>query len=86
LLEAGQADEAEGFVDAFGHLDALDLAQRVGDVLEDGHVRPEGVVLEHHAQIPLVGLHELAVRYGYDDVSADGDAAFVRLLQPADHA
>ena len=31
--------------------------EREADVLEDGHVRVEGVVLEHHRHPPLVGRH-----------------------------
>ena len=49
-------DEVGGLLDPPG-LDALlDLAglQRVGDVLADRHVRPQGVRLEHHADVPLV--------------------------------
>ncbi len=50
-------DEGGGLLDPPG-LDALlDPAglQRVGDVLADRHVRPQGVRLEHHADVPLVG-------------------------------
>ena len=33
-------------------------AQRVGDVVEDRHVRPDRVALEHHAHVALLGGHE----------------------------
>ena len=37
-------------------------AQRIGDVVEHRHVRPDGVGLEHHAEPAVVRRHEDAAR------------------------
>src|SRR5258705_504743 len=58
LLVAIHPDELERAVDLRLHLGGRDLLlrlQRERDVLLDGHVRPDGVALEHHANVPLVG-------------------------------
>ncbi len=67
---------------------ALADLQREGDVVEHGHVRPDRVGLEHHAQAALVGrhVHVPAVARGEQDAVTDGDAAAVRLLQAGDGA
>ncbi len=60
----------------------------VGDVVEHGHVRPDGVGLEHHADPALVGrdgLGALSITAPHDRV-ADGDGAGVRRLEPGDTA
>src|SRR5579859_1147216 len=33
-------------------------SERVGDIVEDGHVRPDRVALEDHAEVALVGWNE----------------------------
>ena len=56
------------------------LAQAVGDVLGDGHVREQGVVLEYGVDVALVRrntLHELA---------RDADRPSVGLLEAGKHA
>ena len=54
--------------------------QREGEVLEDGLVRIEGVVLEHHRDIPI------AWGKPVDDLVADPDLAVGDLFEPCNHA
>ena len=57
LFEARQVDQRQGVVHLLGDLRAgrfLDL-EAVGHIVEDGHVRPEGIVLKDHADVPLIG-------------------------------
>ena len=54
--------------------------QRKGDVVEDRHVRIERVVLEHHRDVAVLGMHVV------DELVADPDAAVGDLLEPGDHA
>ena len=49
-----------------------------GDVLRDGHVRPESVALEHHAGIAPVRRHPRDVLF------AEKDAPFLRLVKAGD--
>ena len=56
----------------------LALLQAEGEVLLDGHVRVERVVLEHHRDVAVLG------RQVVDDPAADGDRARGDLLQPGD--
>ena len=51
--------------------------QREGQVLEDGLVRIEGVVLEHHRDVPI------ARGKAVDDLVPDPDLAVRDLLEPA---
>ena len=76
-----EADQGQGL---FGAL--LDFALRpardpeaVADILEDGHVREEGVGLEHHGDVAVGG------RQVGDVALADVDAAGCRQLQSGDH-
>ena len=57
LLEPRELDETEGLSDAAGLRRPVELAvpQAEGDVLLDGEVREEGVVLEDHVHGPQVG-------------------------------
>ena len=52
--------------------------QSEGQVLLDGHVRVERVVLEHHRDVPVLG------RQVVDDAVADLDRAAADLLQAGD--
>ena len=73
---------SERLVDPAGHLGlrhAL-LAQAVGDVLGNGHVREQRVGLEDGVDVALVGRNALHV------VAADADEALVGLLEPGEHA
>ena len=54
--------------------------QREGQVLEDGLVRVESVVLEHHRDIPI------AWRKPVDHLVADADLAVRDLFEPGNHA
>jgi len=54
--------------------------EREGDVLENGHVRPERVVLEHHRARTFLGAEASHVATGYDDRPA------VRCEESRDHA
>ena len=56
------------------------LAQAVGDVLGDGHVREQGVRLEHGVDVALVRRDALHV------LAADADEALVGLLEAGEHA
>ena len=55
-VPAGELHELEHLGDPAGdlRLRQLALAQRVGDVLGDRHVREQRVVLEEHAEVALV--------------------------------
>src|SRR6187397_864855 len=59
--------------------DAL-LAQPVADVLGDGHVREQRVVLEHGVHVAPVG------RHARDGLAGEVDLARGRLLEARDHA
>src|SRR5690606_38610272 len=50
------------------------------DVLEDIHMRPERMALEHHAGRTLLG------RQARNVFAINGDRAVSRLLEPSDHA
>ena len=58
---------------------AADL-EPVGHVVVHAHVRVERVVLEHHRDVPVLGLERV------DDRVADGDLAGGDRLEPRDHA
>ena len=60
--------------------------ERVGDVLEHGHVRPDRVRLEDHAEVALVGRHERRRRRRGDDAPAQRDLAGVGTLEAGDQA
>ena len=65
-----------------GHL--LDL-QAKGDVVIGGHVRPQGVGLEHQVQSTFAGLGIVGV-VGVDHLhTVDGHDAVLGLLQSGDH-
>ena len=55
------------------------LSKAVRDVLRDGHVGEEGVVLEHGVHVALVRRHAL------DRGTGDPDLAFVGILEPRQH-
>ena len=76
-LETFERDDAEDLADAVAVLPprhALHLEPK-GDVVVDGHVREERVLLEHHVQRPLVR------RDRGDIATLEHDAAFVRHLE-----
>src|SRR3546814_401249 len=51
--------------------------QRIGYVIEDAQVRPDGVGLEYHAQSTLLGGHGNALGLGPHDFAANGDFSVV---------
>jgi hypothetical protein len=57
LAVATELDQLKGTLDAAGDIAAADAAQleRKGDVGSHIHVRKQGIVLEHHAHVALVG-------------------------------
>ena len=63
-----------------GHAAAF---ERIGDVLDHRHVRPDRVGLEHHAEIALVRRHEHAGGDVDHCAVADRDASAVGLSRPA---
>jgi hypothetical protein len=77
-----ELDERQHFFDpcdliARGH--SL-LAQAERDVRGDGEMRKQSVVLEHHVGRPLIGRHPRDVFAG------EQNAAFIRLIEPSQHA
>jgi hypothetical protein len=81
-LEAGEIDLAQPLGHARRDLGGGELAQleAVGHVARHRHVRPERVVLEHHADVPLVG------RQPAHHAPAETDLARVGLVEPGDEA
>ena len=65
------------FTSSFG---SLLLAKAVGNVLGDGHVREQGVVLEDGVDVALVG------RYPLHRLARDHDVAFGGIFEPRQHA
>src|SRR4030095_11394746 len=80
-FEALQPDLGEGGLDLAGELGTRHppLAQPKGHVLEDAHVRPERVLLEHHAEIALPR------RHGVDGLVVHEDAPFVGRGEAREH-
>ena len=80
VAEALQLDEVQELVDAVGDLGLRPLAhfQAEGDVLADGHVLERGVVLEHEADVSLLGCERGCV------LAAEEDLAGVCRLEPGD--
>ena len=64
-------------ISGFGH---AAIAQAVGHVVVDAHMRIERVVLEHHRDVAIGGLDLV------DDAPADVDLAAGDGLEPRDHA
>src|SRR6185503_9853651 len=82
LQHRAEFENPRGFLDArldlgFGH---AAVAQAVGHVVVNGHVRVERVVLEHHRDI-AIGRLDLV-----DDATADVDLTAGDGLQACDHA
>ena len=71
------AQATRSLIDA---LRRLAQAQPEGDVLGDGQVRVERVVLEDHRDVALLRRHVV------DDAAADRDRAVGDVLEPGDHA
>jgi hypothetical protein len=81
VLQPPQVHLAQAALQPLGDLGGGQLAQpqAVGDVAAHGHVRPQRVVLEHHADVPLVG------RQGVHAALAEADLALVRwTVEPRD--
>ena len=79
--------KAQGAGDAFldfGGGTSAD-AQGIGDVVEDAHMRPDGVGLEHHAKPAPFGRHEEVPGGVAHHFAADADAPAAVLLQARDH-
>jgi hypothetical protein len=88
VTEAGQAHHLEHLGRARGDPAPRPFAdlQRVGHVLEDGHVRPHRVGLEHHPHAALLGGHEDPVARGRHGLAVDGNRALVGMLESRDAA
>ena len=76
-----ESDELERFGDPLLLLVALDalLAEPVADVLRDGHVREQRVVLEHGVDVPAIR------RDARDGLAVEEDLARGGLLEAGDH-
>ena len=90
LRVAVQLDQAEGAHDLVLHDLARVFARAVlqgkGDVVEDGHVRPDGVALKDHANVTFVRRHQRRGRARKDHAGADLDLASGRRLEPGNAA
>jgi hypothetical protein len=82
-LGAAQAHQVEhaGHLVPHRRLREAPELERVGDVLEHGHVRPDRVGLEDHPEVALVGRHEVPPGRGRHHPIAQGDLARVGLLE-----
>ena len=93
LLAAGEAfgqtvlilvdvHQGEHFIGTLLHFILGDVAkpEAVLDVFTDGQVGEDGVALEHHADVALVGGHVV------DDLVAEGDGAALDGVEARDHA
>src|SRR5918994_4650906 len=79
LLETHESERFARFLLTSGPAEAA-LLQAVGDVVEHGQVREEGVRLEDGVDVALVG------RQPYDLLAGDQDLTLIRLLKPCDEA
>ena len=82
LFHARQADEVDHFQDPLPYLlfrPLLDF-QAEGDVIENGHIAEQGVVLEDEADAPLGSGNVV------DPAAVDEDVAAVGILQAGQHA
>jgi hypothetical protein len=81
VQERLQVEDLRGLADPFGALvlGHLGHLQREAHVLRDGHVRVEGVGLEHHGDVPIPG------GQAGDVAVADADGALVDVFQPGEH-
>ena len=88
VAEMTEAELRQHLVDALGDLAALHLAQlqAVGDVVEDGLVRPQRVGLEHQAETAFLG-GQLEAAFAVEDLAvADMDGAGLRAFEAGDGA
>src|SRR5690606_13872672 len=83
-----EPDHIEHFHDTLGDLVRLaaDRAQRIGDVIEYRHVRPERVGLEDHVDAAPLGRHKDAALGREDDGTVDLDLAGIWALKTRDAA
>ncbi len=85
VLEARQLHQLERLhhlvTDLLAVEPPLHLAQRERHVLEHVHVRPDGVGLEHHADVALVGRHHDMLLVRKDELVIDDDLAGGRPLE-----
>ena len=79
---AGQVEDRRSLFDAGLDLGLGDVPQLEAEreVVADGHVRIEGVALEHHRDVPILG------RNVVDDPLADPQRARGDLFEARDHA
>ncbi len=79
--ESVETDEIEHFPDSRRSVLAV---QSVCDVAVHGHVREQGILLEHHAHPPLLGcdIHTAAEH----DLIPNTNSAGIRRLEPGDRA
>jgi len=77
-----QVHQFEHFPDAFLSIRFVHLAnfQTEADVLTDGQIREEGIGLEHHAHIALIG------RFLGDVLAVQGDGTGIDRFKSGDHA
>ena len=83
VFAAVEADELDHLLRALCLLrlgDALDH-QREGDIFEDGQMRQQGEMLEHHAHLVAADLDELGFACLQQVAAVEGDSAIGRLDQ-----
>ncbi len=87
LVELHRPEDAQHLVPDFlpGKPAVADF-QRKGRVLEDVHVRPDGVGLEHHAEAAAVGRDEDTIRRRIHDAIRNTDLPRAGPLQARDRA
>jgi hypothetical protein len=84
----GQTNLLQRFQRRLPQARAVDPAhpERIGDVLEHGHVRPDGIALEDHAHLPFVSRHKGAGGGRVEHASVVDDLSAIAPLEADDHA
>jgi len=83
LLQIAEPYQFENSLNPFTHFAARSPgdSQREPDIAGDGHMRPNRIGLEHHADVPFLWLDEDVADAVVDDVIADCDLSGGRYLQ-----
>src|SRR4051794_8692607 len=86
VCEVRHLDELEDLENAWPDRRTLHLPylQREREVVEHGHVRPDGVRLEHDAEVAPLGGDVDPPRRVVEEVAADGNSALLGCLKAGD--